>query len=131
MQQVSTLELMGRAVRQVICARCFKRPHRSELFGPRDPRPCETECTIFANLAKLAKIAHDDAGDRRAPIEKQVEEQICINCHAHASVGAECERRASRECPLSVYMLDVLEPLERLLAARSRRRAKSAGYLQI
>jgi hypothetical protein len=87
-------------------------------------RPCELECPIFANLPKLAKIAHDDAGNRCAPIERQMREQICVNCHAHTSVGSDCARRDSRECPLSVYLLQIIEPMARVLRSRSRRGLK-------
>ena len=119
MQRVATIELLRRAVRFVACSRCHKPRHEGRSVAPHVARPCEGECTIFGNLPKLAKIAHDNAGDRCAPIERQMQEQICLNCHARASVDNDCKRRATRDCPLSVYLLDVIEPIERVLATRS------------
>ena len=117
MQHLPTIELMRRAVRYAICTRCAKRPH-GLAPGPAVARPCEPECTIFANLPKLARIAHDDAGDWRAPIEKQMRELICVNCHACPSAGRDCEKSINRECPLSVYALDVIGIIEPILEMR-------------
>jgi hypothetical protein len=113
------MDLLKRSVRSVICPHCIKRPQQSETFGPNVPRQCEPECTIFANLPKLAKIAHDAAGMQCPPIEHQMLEQICLNCHADPLAGPECMRRLERECPLSVYLLEVMEPLERVLESRA------------
>jgi hypothetical protein len=120
MQQVATLELLRRAIRFIACTRCHNRTHDGRSFAPHVARPCEVECTIFANLPKLAKIAHDHVGDRCAPMERQMQEQICLNCHAHRSSSDDCDRRVNRECPLSIYLLDVIEPIERILEMRSR-----------
>jgi len=130
MQQIPTLELLRRVVRSAACTHCGKRPCHSELFGPLVVRPCETECTIFANLSKLAKIAHDDSGNRRAPVERRMREQICLNCHAHVSLGSDCERSVNRECPLSVHMLDLMEPLAQILANRSGKRKSKRLIVQ-
>jgi len=119
MQNLPTIELLRRAVRYVACSRCRRQPHTGGIYPPTVSRPCETECTIFANLPKLAKIAHDSAGARCAPAEQQMREQICLNCHAHISSGRDCDLRSNRECPLSIYLLDVIEPVERILKMRS------------
>lgn len=118
MQQLPTLEVLRRGVRYVVCTRCNKRPHNSERFGATIARSCERECTIFANLPKLAKIAHDDQGNDRAPIERQIRESICIDCHACATAGNECEKRLNRECPLSVFEFDVIGLIEPILRRR-------------
>jgi len=128
MQHVPTLELLKRAVRYAACTHCHKRPRAS--FSHNAARPCEVECTIFANLAKLAKIAHDDAGNRCAPMERQMREQICLNCHAHASAGNDCEQRVNRECPLSIHLLEVIEPIERILKRRATPIRRPAGALK-
>ena len=119
MQHIPTLEVLKRAARCVACTRCNKRPPHSELFSPSIPRRCEPECTIFANLPKLAKIAYDAGTDPRAPVERQMRESICLNCHAHPSSGNDCELRVNRECTLSVYVLDLIEPFERVLETRT------------
>ena len=119
MQHLPTIELLKRAARCVVCTRCGKRPPHSETFSPSIARRCEPECTIFANLPKLAKIAFDAGNDPRAPIERQMRESICLNCHSHPSSGNDCELRVNRECPLSVYLLDIVEPFERILETRT------------
>jgi hypothetical protein len=118
MQQLPTLEVLRRAVRNVVCTRCNLRPHNSETFAPSIARSCEPQCTIFSNLAKLAKIAHDDEGDDRAPVERQIRELICIDCHACATAGNECEKRLNRSCPLSLYEFDVVGLIEPILRKR-------------
>jgi hypothetical protein len=55
-------------------------------------------------------------------MERQMQEQICLNCHARQSSSDDCQQRVNRECPLSIYLLDVIEPIERILAMRSRSR---------
>jgi len=119
MQHLPTLDLLRRTVRSVVCTHCIKRPPGSESFSPAVERRCEPECTIFANIGKLAKIAYDASADPRAPIERQMREMICLNCHAHPQAGPDCIRRLERECPLSVYLLDVIEPMERVLNSRA------------
>src|SRR4051812_20862939 len=125
MKHLPTLELLRRTVRSVACTQCHSGARFGNGFSAAMPRPCEVECTIFANLPKLAKLAHDDAGNRLGHVERQMHEQICLNCHAHISVGSECGRRQSRECPLSVHLLQIVEPLARVLASRSRRYPKA------
>ena len=118
MQQLPTLDLLRRAVRHSICTRCEKRPVGSELFAPAISRACERECPIFANLPRLAKIAYDSGRDENLSVEKEMRELICMNCHACESAGDHCQQRITRECPLSVYALDVIALIEPILAAR-------------
>jgi hypothetical protein len=99
-------------MREVACTRCSKRVELQLRSGVRVAEPCETECTIFANLPKLEAFPRF-AGDARVDVQRRMREQICIDCHACSSLRHDCDRLVARDCPLSVHLFDVIEVLGR------------------
>ncbi|MCC6581285.1 MAG: hypothetical protein IT440_12690 [Phycisphaeraceae bacterium] len=110
-------QVIERAVRQRICTQCFNRPEGSETLGPDEPRPCQPNCTIFINLPRLVDVTQRVHSPSMSPYERVVGNEICeTTCEASATSGDYCGERTTRACPLSRYMREVLETIERVTA---------------
>jgi hypothetical protein len=114
MQHLPVLDVMERAIREVVCTRCFMRPHGSEAYGPEVARSCEGDCTIFMNLPQLRRIAEATADASPGLFERAIRNTICAKCHHCMSAGDFCAQHLAETCPISVYGKLVLETLDRV-----------------
>ncbi len=117
MRHLPMIDVMKRAVRETVCTRCFMRPAGSEELPPDVPRGCEGECTIFANMAPLRKIAASMEDDQRGLFERAIQNMICAKCKLAVSGGDFCAAHLAETCPLSVYGSDVIRALDRVREA--------------
>jgi len=114
MRNLSPLAKAQHAVRAKICPSCQFRPEGSESWDAHTRRPCEDDCTIFLNLLKLRGIVHDVHDDSLAPYERATRELVCQECQSSPTSGDYCADRTNADCPLAVYMRDVVDVLERM-----------------
>lgn len=122
MQHLPTLEVMARAIRAEVCPQCSQRePHG--LWPLDQPRPCEAQCTIFINLPTLRNVAEQIDSPFLLPYERAMEQLICQSCTASPTAGDFCTEKSMRHCPLSRYAGLVVDVLERVDRAQSKRTA--------
>ena len=114
MQHLPVLNVMERAIREVVCTRCFMRPHASEALGPDVPRSCEPDCTIFLNLPQLRRVAESMVDTTPGMFERAIQNSICAKCQHTMSAGDYCAQHLAETCPISVYGQLVLETLDRV-----------------
>ncbi len=114
MLHAAAMEVARRAMRARICPECTDRPAGSESDGPDTPRSCEGECTIFINLSKVRDIVHDVSDPSVGPYERAARELVCLQCDARPTSGDFCDGRTTQACPLSRYLAEVVDTLERL-----------------
>lgn len=117
MRHLPVLDVMQRAVREMICTHCFMRPAGSEALPPDIPRDCQSNCTIFMNLPDLREIAVEMSDQRPGVFERAIRNMICSKCHHCMSAGDYCAEHLAETCPLSVYGKLVLETLDKIPAA--------------
>ena len=114
MQHTPIQTVAARAIRAKVCTQCYQRPAGSEALGPTIPRSCETDCSIFRNLAKLEGIAAHVKDPGLDAYEQAVRKYVCQRCTLSPSAGEFCAEYANRTCPLSRYLGDVIEVLARV-----------------
>jgi len=101
-------------VRARICPNCSHRPAGSEALPCSEARSCEPECTIFAALPRLIEIVHTVHSDGLSPYERATRELVCQSCVSSPTSGDFCSDRSTAHCPLSVYLGDVVDAIERV-----------------
>jgi hypothetical protein len=120
MQHVPLQSVTSRAIRSKICTQCYQRPAGSEAWEPHFARPCESECAILRNLPKLEQIAAQVNDPGLDAYEAAVRQLVCQRCTLSATAGDFCVEHATRTCPLSRYLGDVIEVLGRVPKAMAR-----------
>src|SRR5207244_2657640 len=106
--------LARRAIRMRICTTCYQRPAGSEVASPQEPRACEDHCTIFLNLHELMRISQRVRSDSAGPYGRQIRDFICRGCTVSSSAGDYCGAHVNRSCPLTRYIAEVFDVLEKL-----------------
>ena len=111
MQHPQLLDITSRAIRAKVCTQCYQRPPGSEKWEPTHTRPCEGQCPIFGNLPKLLGAVMSVHEPRLDAYEAEVRKHICQRCTLSPSAGEYCAEFATRTCPLSRYLGDIVEVL--------------------
>jgi len=115
MSHVSSDRIVKESLRAHICVGCVDRPEGSDLWGPSVERPCESNCTIFANLPRLEQIVDNAEGDARVDLVQKIRGTVCLNCHSCKSPGAIGHREELCTCPLNLNHEKVTGLLQTLL----------------
>jgi hypothetical protein len=113
MQKLAIIDVVSRGIRVKVCPQCYQRPAASENWGPLHPRACEGTCTIFQNLPRLVGISSFVQDPKLGAYEDAVLTHVCGHCSV-PTAGEFCVAHASRTCPLSRYLSDVLDVLNKI-----------------
>lgn len=117
------LAIAQKSLRSTVCPTCHRRqPENEQWPDVTQPRPCEPSCTIFINLPKLMRIAHNVESPDLGAYEAAINELVCQNCKSSPTAGDYCADGQIRSCPLSRYSGDVVDVLEK--AEQAWRRGK-------
>jgi ribosomal protein L40E len=114
MQRDSRQDVIRRAIRARICMECYQRPPGSETLSSDVPRACEPTCPIFLNVHALSLMARKTNGESVPDYEQQLQNMICSHCTASVTAGDFCLDRLTRCCPLSRYLYDVMDIIDKL-----------------
>jgi hypothetical protein len=125
MQQPKLLDVMRRALRADICVHCWKRPPGSESLKPAIPRSCELHCGIFKDLPRLQSIARQVKSPSLAPYQLAVLNRVCQKCDTSPTAGDYCHENLTRSCPLSRYLGEVMQVIEKVQALGSAKQTKN------
>src|SRR5438045_3712902 len=134
MQHESRHDVLRRAIRARICTECYQRPPGSETLSADEPRVCEPRCPIFLNVHSLGLVARKTDGEALPNYEQHLRNAICQHCTTSITAGDYCVERLTRSCPLSRYLYDVLDLIEKLnesgATGLARRKAEAKAQKQ-
>ena len=112
------IEVARQALRQHVCLKCYMRPAGSEALPPTAARSCEPECPIFLSLPTLVRIDVQVKDETMGRYERAVRDLICQTCMATPTAGDYCVGQMTRSCPLSLYLREAIEALDKITALR-------------
>lgn len=107
-------EEIRQGIRASICSTCYKRPKGIPLGNVDEVLVCERTCSIFLHQHRLSLIAyHIDPNEE--DYEKEISKLICSQCLLNPNHSKTCVNRESGSCPLSVYGVDVLKLIDKIV----------------
>ncbi len=112
--KLAQAEEIRQGIRAFVCIKCFRRPDGSENLLPEEPRICEKACSIFLNQHRLALIAYHIEPDEK-DYEKAISSLVCSQCKLNFNHAEICINRESGTCPLSIYGIEVLKLIEKIV----------------
>jgi hypothetical protein len=112
----SKLELARRTLRQHVCTKCYIRPMGSEQFAPSVARACESDCPIFMSLPTLLRIDVQVQESSLGKYERAMRDLVCQSCMASPTAGDYCVGQMTRTCPLSLYLREAIDALDKVMA---------------
>lgn len=107
-------EQIRQGIRASICSTCYRRPERTEHVNCEHPLVCEKACSIFLNQHRLSLIAYH-IEPKNDDYENGISELICSQCKLRIDHSRPCENRKSGSCPLSIYGIDVLKLIDKIV----------------
>jgi len=114
MRHLSPLAKAQHAIRQQVCSHCRFGPQGADRDDSHQWRLCEKHCPIFLNLPALRHVAGQIHVMDLGTYEHAVRDEVCQHCTLSDSAGDYCSAWMERQCPLSVYLNDVVSVLERV-----------------
>jgi hypothetical protein len=103
------------AIREHVCAACFRcPPHRDDRPLSR-PRDCEPSCEVFLHLPRLIKLVQRFGGEQPCGYETALRNLPCGTCRS----SVRCTDTCQTQRPLERYADEIMAVLE-FAQSRSR-----------
>ena len=107
-------EKIRQGIRASICPICYKRPKDVPPDKVDEALVCEPNCQIFLHQHRLSLIAYHISPNEE-DYEKEISKLICSQCLLNPNHSKTCVNRESGSCPLSVYGVDVLKLIDKIV----------------
>jgi hypothetical protein len=114
---MDTLDVTRFALRQEVCAGCFRSPAPLAGAPATEPRPCEADCDIFYYLPRLAAMVRRFGGEPPCGYALAV---LNLPCRACGGAGRDEPESCGDRRPLSRYAgaaMALIETMNRSAAA--------------
>ena len=96
------------AIREQVCAVCFRCPPNPENFPSSRPRDCEPSCEVFLHLPRLIELVRRFGGEQPCGYETIVGNLPCGACGS----SIRCTDTCKTQRPLDRYAAEIMAVLE-------------------